>query len=225
MIDFYFHPSPNPMKVALFLEEAGLPYKVIPVDTRKGEQHAPAFRAINPNGKTPAIRHDDVALFDSNAILLHLAEKTGAFLGKPAERPQVLSWLMFVATGIGPYGGQAFHFKYIAKDQPYGLNRYIREIERHYEVLNDRLRGRSYIAAGDYTIVDIAAWGWIRLSDALLGEGWSARFPEVKRWFESIDARPAAARARAVGSDIAFKKDMDEEALRALFPQNYPEAA
>lgn len=112
MITFYYHPSPNPAKVALFLEEAGLAYELVPVDTRKGEQHAPAFTALNPNAKTPVIVDGEVTVFDSNAILLHLAEKTGRFLpeGSPAARGQLLSWLMFVATGIGPYSGQAVHF-------------------------------------------------------------------------------------------------------------------
>src|SRR6202012_1393536 len=116
MIRFYFHPTPNPAKVALMLEETGLPYEVVPVDTRKGEQFTPAYRAINPNSKTPSIEDGDVKVFDSNAILLYLAEKTGSFLppGTPVARGELLSWLMFVATGIGPYSGQAVHFKHIA---------------------------------------------------------------------------------------------------------------
>jgi GSH-dependent disulfide-bond oxidoreductase len=107
MIKLYFHPSPNPLKVALYLEEAGLPYELVAIDTRKGEQHTPAFRAINPNGKTPALVDGDATVFDSNAILLYLAEKTGKFLppNTLAERAQMHSWLMFVATGIGPYCG------------------------------------------------------------------------------------------------------------------------
>ena len=117
MIRFYFHPTPNPAKVALFLEEAGLPYEVIPVDTSKGEQHAPAFRAINPNGKVPAIVDTDgpggkdVRVFDSTAILLYLAEKTGQLLGKPEDRSELHSWLLFIASGLGPFSGQAVHFQ------------------------------------------------------------------------------------------------------------------
>ncbi|MEP7058751.1 MAG: glutathione S-transferase family protein, partial [Caldimonas sp.] len=118
MIKLYYHPSPNPAKVALFLEEAGLEYELVPVDTRKGEQHLPAFTAINPNAKTPALVDGDAVVFDSNAILLYLAEKTGKFLpaNTSAARAEMLSWLMFVATGIGPYSGQAVHFKHFAPE-------------------------------------------------------------------------------------------------------------
>ena len=125
MIRFYFHPTPNPAKVALFLEEAGLPYEVIPVDTSKGEQHTPAFRAINPNGKVPAIVDTDgpggkdVRVFDSTAILLYLAEKTGQLLGKPEDRSELLSWLLFIGSGLGPFSGQSVHFQFAA---PEGLD-------------------------------------------------------------------------------------------------------
>ena len=127
MIKFYYHPSPNPAKVALFLEEAALPYEMVPVDTRKGDQHEPAFRAINPNGKTPALVDGEAVVFDSNAILLYLAEKTGLFLpeNSPAARAAMQSWLMFVATGIGPYSGQSVHFRHVAPEpKTYALNRY-----------------------------------------------------------------------------------------------------
>ena len=118
MLKFYYHPSPNPAKVALLLEEPGLPYELVPVDTRKGEQHQPEFLAINPNAKTPAIVDGEVTVFDSNAILLYLAEKTGKFLPEntPKLRGELLSWLMFVATGIGPYSGQAVHFRHFAPE-------------------------------------------------------------------------------------------------------------
>ena len=138
MIKFYYHPSPNPLKVALYLEETGMPYEVMPVDTRKGEQHAAAFVAINPNAKTPAITDGDVTVFDSNAILLYLAEKSGQFLPEntPQARAQMYSWLMFVATGIGPYSGQAVHFKHFAPEpKEYAVNRYVFEAERHYRQL------------------------------------------------------------------------------------------
>ncbi|WP_027135594.1 glutathione S-transferase family protein [Geminicoccus roseus] len=229
MIRFYFNLAPNPMKVALFLEEAGLDYEAVPVDTRKGEQHSPEFRAINPNGKLPAIVDKDgaggaVTVFDSNAILLYLADKTGKFTGSPADRGQLLSWLMFVATGIGPYSGQAVHFQKAAPEQlPYAINRYRREVERHYEVLDRRLQGRAFIVGDDYSIVDMAAWGWIMRADfALGGDDPLGDFPELKRWYQSIDARPAAVRARAIGQGHTFKQEMDEDAKRALFPSNYP---
>jgi GST-like protein len=230
MIRFYYHPTPNPFKVALFLEESGLPYEVVPVDTRKGEQHADAFRAINPNGKLPAIvdTDGDMTVFDSNAILLYLGEKTGQFMGTPADRGSLLSWLMFIASGIGPYSGQAVHFQRAAPEKlPYAINRYRREAERHYEVLDKHLAGRTFIVGDSYTIVDMAAWGWIdRAAVVLPGEGDPlAAYPNLKAWFQAIDARPAVARARKVGSDITFKQDMDEEAKRAMFPSNYPAAA
>ena len=139
MIKFYYHPSPNPAKVALFLEETGLPYELMPVDTRKGQQFDPAFLAINPNAKTPAITDGDVTVFDSNAILLYLAEKTGQFLppDTPPMRGQLLSWLMFVATGIGPYSGQAVHFQHFAPEpKHYAVNRYAFEAERHWGILD-----------------------------------------------------------------------------------------
>jgi GST-like protein len=225
MIKFYFHDTPNPRKVALFLEESGLHYEVVPVDLLKGQQHKPEYRAINPNGKVPAIVDDGVAVFDSSAILLYLADKTGQFGGTPKDRPAVLSWLMFVASGLSPFSGQAFHFGRVHTDSPYASNRYLREAQRHYEVLNARLDGRPYIAGDDYTIADMAAWGWVgRANTALLNDVPLAPYPHVRRWFETVDGRPAAARARGVGSDIPFKTEFDTETLKALFPQNFPKA-
>src|SRR5262249_27968053 len=139
MIRVYFHHTPNPVKVVLMLEETGLPYELVSVDTHRGEQHTAAYRAINPNGKVPAILDGDVAVFDSNAILLHLAEKSGKFLGAAEQRPAMLSWLMFVASGLGPFCGQAVHFSRIHTGSAYATNRYNREAERHYDVLNKRL--------------------------------------------------------------------------------------
>lgn len=234
MIRFYFHPTPNPAKVALFLEEAGLAYEAIPVDTSKGEQHVPSFRAINPNGKVPAIIDTDgpggreVRVFDSTAILIYLAEKTGTFLGTAADKPELLSWLLFIASGLGPFSGQAVHFQFAAPEGlDYAVNRYRREAERHYQVLDSHLEGRSHIVGETYTIADISAWGWLdRASRVRKGaEDPLGPFPNLKRLFETVDARPAAARARAVGKDHAFKQVRDEEALRALFPSNFPPAA
>ena len=234
MIRFYFHPTPNPAKVALFLEEAGLPYDVIPVDTSKGEQHAPGFRAINPNGKVPAIVDTEgpggkeARVFDSTAILLYLAEKTDDFLGKPEDRPELLSWLLFIASGLGPFSGQAVHFQFAAPEGlAYAVNRYRREAERHYQVLEDHLKGKEFIVGDTYTIADISAWGWLdRASRVLKGEADPlAPYPNLKRLFETVDARPAVARARAVAKSHPFKKVSDEESKRALFPSNYPPAA
>jgi GSH-dependent disulfide-bond oxidoreductase len=234
MIRFYFHPTPNPAKIALFLEEAGLPYEAIPVDTSKGEQHAPAFRAINPNGKVPVIVDTDgpdgkeTRVFDSTAILIYLADKTGKFLGAPGDRPELLSWLLFIASGLGPFSGQAVHFQFAAPaGLDYAVNRYRREAERHYQVLNDHLEGRTYIVGNTYTIADMSAWGWLDRASRVLKSDADplAGFPNLKRLFETVDGRPAVARARAVGKDHDFKKVSDEETKRALFPSNYPPAA
>jgi GST-like protein len=232
MIRLYFHPTPNPAKVALFLEESGLAYEVVPVDTSKGEQHVPTFRAINPNGKVPAIVDTDgpggkeARVFDSSAILLYLGEKTGRFIGTPTDRPELLSWLFFVATGIGPFSGQAVHFQHTAPETlPYAINRYRREVQRHYQVLEQQLTNRDFVL-GDYSIVDMSAWGWLgRAPRVLPGDNDPlAKYPNIKRWFQAIDERPAAVRARKVGANHPFKKEMDEEARRALFPSNYPQA-
>jgi GST-like protein len=234
MIKFYFHPTPNPAKVALFLEEAGLPYETIPVDTSKGEQHQPAFRAINPNGKVPAIVDTDgpggeaARVFDSTAILLYLAEKTGKFVGAPEDRPELLSWLLFIASGLGPFSGQAVHFQFAAPDGlGYAVNRYRREAERHYQVLNDHLIGRDFIVGDSYTIADMSACGWLdRASRVMKGsDDPLTKYPQLKRLFQAVDSRQAAQRARAVGQSHEFKKISDEETKRALFPSNYPPAA
>ena len=234
MIRFYFHPTPNPAKVALMLEETGLVYQVVPVDTSRGEQHTPEFRAINPNGKVPAIVDTEgpggkeARVFDSTAILLYLGEKTGRLMGSTTDKPELLSWLLFIATGIGPFSGQAVHFQHAAPEKlAYAINRYRREVERHYEVLDTHLKGRKFIVGEDFTIADISAWGWLERAQRVLpGEGGPlAAFPNIDRWYRAIDARPAAARARAVGKDHAFKKEVDDETRRALFPSNYPKVA
>jgi len=228
MLKFHYHPSPNPAKVALFLEESGLPYELVPVDTRKGEQFAPAFLAINPNGKTPAIVDGDATVFDSNAILLYLAEKTGQFLPEntPAARGQMLSWLMFVATGIGPYSGQAVHFKHHAPEKlPYAINRYLHEADRHWGILDARLGKHRFMLGEAYTIVDMAVWGWAGVAPYIFGEEAWSKLPNLKRHFDEISARPAAARARALKDKHAFKADLDDDARRHLFPQNAQRAA
>jgi GST-like protein len=234
MIRFYFHPTPNPAKISLFLEEAGLPYEVIPVDTKKGRQHDPAFRKINPNGKVPAIVDLDgpggqpAAVFDSTAILMYLAEKTGRYLGQPKDRPELLSWLLFLATGLGPFSGQAVHFQHAAPaGLDYAVNRYRREAERHYQVLDDRLAGREFLVGDEYTIADMSAWGWLGRAHMVMkgADDPLSAYPNIKRWFRAIDARPAVARAREVGTNHEFKRENDEEAQRALFPSNFPPAA
>ena len=228
MIDFYYGLGPNPDKVALFLEEASLPYAFKPVDTRRGEQFRPAFLAINPNGKVPAIVDDGVTVFDSNAILLHLADKTGRFGGDgtPATRGAVLSWLMFVATGLGPYSGQSVHFTHSAPERlPYPTNRYQREVERHYAVLDARLTDHPYVLGDAYTIVDMAVWGWARRLPFVLGlPAWEG-YPNLRRFVDEITARPAAAAALALATRHDFKTTMDEEARAIMFPSNRPRVA
>ncbi len=220
MIKFYFHPSPNPAKVALFLEEAGLAYELVPVDTRKGEQFDPAFLAINPNAKTPAITDGDVTVFDSNAILLYLGEKTGQFMpdDTPVLRGELLSWLMFVATGIGPYSGQAVHFRHFAPEpKDYAVTRYTFEARRHYKILDARLADRRYMLGDEYTIVDMAVWGWARAVPFVLGDDAWTSMPNLKRLFDEISARPAAERANALRERHAFKAEMDADARRNMF--------
>jgi len=216
MIKFYYSTAPNPMKVALCLEEMGLGYEPIPVDTRKGEQHKPGYLAVNPNAKVPAIVDGDMTMFDSNAIVLYLAEKTGKFLpNKPAERGPMLSWLMFVASGIGPFTGQYVHFK-IA----YVNSRYEFEALRHWGIVDARLAKNKYMVGGTYTVVDMALWGWARLVPNILGEQ-AAKFSNLKRLVDEISARPAAQKAIALKDRYAFKTEMDDEAKRAMFPGNY----
>ena len=218
MLTFYFNLSPNPMKVALFLEEAGLDYEPKPVDTRRGQQFDPAFTALNPNAKVPAIVDGDTTVFDSNAILLYLAEKTGRFLPESAHRGELLSWLMFVATGIGPYSGQAVHFKHFAAEPvPYALNRYLYEAKRHYGILDGRLAGRDYLVGDAYSIVDMAAWGWCRMVPFILGEAAWGELPNLKRWFDAISARPAAQRVATFKDRFTFKAEFDDEARRNMF--------
>jgi len=219
MIKFYYSPAPNPAKVALFLEEAGLPYEMIPVDTRKGDQFEPEFLALNPNAKVPVIVDGGLRVFDSNAILLYLAEKTGQFLPDRAQdRGELLSWLFFVASGIGPYSGQAVHFRHHApKGMDYAVERYSFEAKRHYGILDTQLAGKQYLLGAKYTIADMAAWGWARAVPFILGDDAWIALPNLKRWLDNLNARPAAARAEALKDKHQFKAELDEEARRNLF--------
>ncbi len=224
MLTFYCNAAPNPMKVALFLEETGLPYEPVPMDTRKGDQHQPEYLAINPNAKAPAIVDDGITVFDSNAILLYRAEKTGQFLpeGSPAARAALLSWLMFVATGIGPYSGQSVHFRlYAPENNPYAVNRYEHEARRHYNILDARLATQRYMLGDTYTIVDMAVWGWARLMPRVLSDEALPAMPNLKRLVDEITARPAAERAIALAAKHKFKTEMDDVALKNMFPSNY----
>ncbi len=221
MIRFYYNLSPNPMKVALCLEELGLPYEPVPVDTRRGEQFDAAYAAINPNAKVPAIVDGETVVFDSNAILLYLAEKAGQFLPPPngPVRGEMLSWLMFVATGIGPFSGQCVHFRHFApKDAgAYAMDRYVYEARRHWGVLDKHLEGRAFMVGDAYSVVDMAVWGWARMVPFVLGEDAFSGLPNVKRLLDTINARPAAQRAEALKGRHAFKAEMDDEARANMF--------
>jgi GST-like protein len=219
MLKFYFSLAPNPMKVALLLEEAGLAYEAIPVDTRKGEQHSAAFTALNPNAKVPVIVDGDTTVFDSSAILLYLAEKSGQFLPDAADRGAMLSWLMFTASGIGPFTGQAVHFKHYAPEQvPYAIQRYDFEAWRHWKILNAHLAGKDWMVSQRYTLLDMAVWGWARAVPFALGaEAWE-QLPHVKRLLDAVSARPAAQRVATFKDRYTFKTEMDDEARRAMFP-------
>jgi GST-like protein len=220
MLKFYYSGAPNPVKVALFLEEAGLSYEAIPVDTRKGEQHKPEYTAINPNAKLPAIIDGDVTVFDSNAILLYLAEKTGKFLPPKTDkaRGELLSWLMFVASGVGPYSGQSVHFRNFAPEKiEYAINRYAFEAQRHFGILDARLAKLKYMLGDVYTIVDMDVWGWARMMPMVLGEPAWAKFPNLKRLVDEISARPAGQKAATLRDWHKFKTEMDDDARKALF--------
>lgn len=226
MMKLFFSLGPNPEKVAFLLEELNEPYELMPVDTFKGEQHAPQFRAINPNGKTPALIDGAVTMFDSTAILLYLAEKHGKYLGQPQDRGPLLSWLMFVASGLGPFSGQAVHFRRMApQPQEYAVNRYRRELMRHYQVLEDHLAGREHLVGAEFTIADISAWGWVARAEFALGAGALEPYPNLRGWMARVEARPTLARAKEKGMALPLKRDFDEETMRALFPQNYPLAS
>jgi GSH-dependent disulfide-bond oxidoreductase len=223
MLQFHYHPSPNPAKVALFLEEAGLPYEVVPVDIRKGEQHGAAYRQLNPNGKTPTLVDGSAVVFDSNAILLYLAVKTGKFLprNEPEVRAQMYSWLMFIATGLGPFSGQAVHFRHFApQPQDYALNRYDFEAWRHWRLIDERLADRTYMVGEEYTIVDMALWGWAGALAYVLGAEALGELPHLARFLDRINQRPATDRARALASAHQYKAEMDAAAMDAMYPQN-----
>ena len=223
MIQFYYSGAPNPTKVALLLEETGMEYDAIPVDTRAGDQFKPEFVALNPNSKVPVIVDGDAVVFDSNAILLYLAEKSGQFLpgDSPSARADLMSWLMFVASGVGPYSGQSVHFQHHAPEKnAYAINRYTFEAERHYGILDTRLANHQYMLGDTYTIVDMAVWGWARMLPLVLNAEAQDNMPNLKRLMDEINARPAAARAIALKDRHTFKAEMDDDARRNMFPGN-----
>ena len=227
MLKFYYHATPNSTKVALLLEELQLPYEVITVDIFKGEQHKPEFLKINPNGKVPAIIDGDITVFDSHAILLYLAETAKKFIPTGAkEKAAMLSWLEFVATGLSPFSGQAVHFLHYAPEAlPYAKNRYVKEVERHYRVLNDHLAKSKFLAGDEYTIADMALWGWANSAGFIMGEKGLVDYPHLNKFVETVAVRPATARALQLREKHQFKGQLDAEARRAMFPQNESKVA
>jgi GST-like protein len=224
MIDLYTAATPNGHKVSIALEELGLPYEVHALRFDQQEQKAADYLKINPNGRIPAIVDrdmDNFAVFESGAILLYLAEKTGEFLpGKsPKERGEMLSWLMFVASGIGPYSGQSVHFRNFAPEpKEYAVNRYTFEARRHWDILEARLGKHGFMCGEAYTIVDMAVWGWSRLIPNVLGPDAVKQLPNQQRHLGEISARPAAVRALALKDKHSFKTEMDDTARHAMFP-------
>jgi GST-like protein len=225
MIDLYYWPTPNGHKVTLFLEEMDMPYTIVPVNIGKGEQFKPEFLAISPNNRMPAIvdhtpleRGAPISVFESGAILLYLAEKSEHFIPNESRgRVEVLQWLFWQVGGLGPMLGQNHHFtRYAPEKIPYAIDRYVRETNRLYGVLNNRLADREFIA-GPYSIADMACYPWI-VSYELQGQKLED-FPHVQRWFEAIGARAATVRAYEKGAAISSNNNMTEEAKKILFGQ------
>lgn len=227
MIDFYFHATPNSMKVAVLLQELALPFTIKPIDIFKGEQHLAAYTAINPNGKVPALVDGATTVFDSHAILLYLADKHGQFVPQDrTEYASMLSWLQMVATGLSPFSGQAIHFMHYAPEQlPYAVNRYTREVARHYGVLDARLGQSRYLAGDNYTIADMALWGWAASAGYVFGADGLKAYPNVQRFMDEMALRPAVQRALEMKAAHTFKSELDDAARRAMFPQNEQTAA
>jgi GSH-dependent disulfide-bond oxidoreductase len=225
MIDLYYWMTPNGHKITLFLEEADLDYTIKPINIGKGDQFVPDFLAIAPNNRIPAIvdhEPDDggepLALFESGAILQYLAEKTGQFLPQNRrDRTTVMQWLFWQMGGLGPMLGQNHHFGTYAPEKiPYAINRYVKETERLYGVLDTQLKDHEYIV-GDYSIADMACYPWIvpyKTQQQNLAD-----FPHLKRWFEVIQARPAVERAYAIAESMPTEPTMTDEAKAILFGQ------
>lgn len=226
MIHLYYWPTPNGHKITMFLEEAGLEYQIHPVDISAGDQFKPEFLAIGPNNRMPVIVDDapedggePVSVFESGAILVHLAEKTGRFLPRDLRgRKTVLEWLFWQMAGLGPMAGQNHHFVQYAPERiPYAMDRYVKETNRLYGVLDRRLAGRAFIGGDEYSIADMACYPWIvpweRQQQDL------AAFPDLKRWFEAIQDRPGTRRAYAKAEAYRTGPTVTEESKKVLFGQ------
>lgn len=225
MLDLYYWPTPNGHKITMFLEETGLEYRIVPVNIGAGDQFKPEFLAISPNNRMPAIIDRaarggaPVSVFESGAILLYLAEKTGRFI--PTELPgrcEVLQWLFWQVAGLGPMAGQNHHFvQYAPEKLPYAIDRYVKETNRLYGVLDRRLADRACIAGDAYSIADMASYPWIVPWQKQLQS--LEDFPNLKRWFETVAARPATVRAYARGEPYRRKGPMSDAEKKVLFGQ------
>jgi GSH-dependent disulfide-bond oxidoreductase len=225
VIELYYWTTPNGHKITIFLEEAGLPYRIVPVNISKGEQFRPEFLRVSPNNRIPAIVDDapvsgggPLSVFESGAILQYLAEKTDKFLPTDLHgRIEVLQWLFWQMGGLGPMAGQNHHFgQYAPEKIPYAIERYVNETNRLYGVLDRRLAARDFVA-GDYSIADMASYPWVvpyerqgqKLDD----------FPNLKRWFKTIRARPAVVRAYELAKKINVQPTVSDESRSVLFGQ------
>ena len=225
MIELHYWPTPNGHKITLFLEEAGLPYRIVPVDISAGAQFQPDFLRIAPNNRMPAIVDDapadggaPVSLFESGAILLYLAEKTGRFIASDVRgRAEVTQWLFWQMGGLGPMAGQNHHFALYAPEKlPYAIDRYRKETARLYGVMDRRLADRAFLAGDDYSIADIACFPWVvpyAAQDQSLDD-----HPHLKRWFEAILGRPATKQAYARGPEVNPKAPLTDEIQHILEP-------
>jgi GST-like protein len=226
MIDLYYWTTPNGHKITIFLEEAELPYTVIPINIGKGDQFQPEFLKISPNNRIPAIVDreptdggDPISVFESGAILLYLAEKTGKLIPQDSRgRVEVLQWLFWQMGGLGPMAGQNHHFSQYAPEKiPYAINRYVNETGRLYAVLDKQLSDREFVA-GEYSIADIAIYPWIVPYDR---QGQKLEdFPNVERWFEAIKARPATIRAYEKADALKDQQVSPEQSRNLLFNQS-----
>lgn len=226
MIDLYYWPTPNGHKITMFLEEADIEYRIVPVNIGAGDQFKPDFLAIAPNNRMPAIVDHDpngggdpISIFESGAILLYLAEKTGRFLpADPRGRKTALEWLFWQVGGLGPMAGQNHHFVQYAPERiPYAMTRYVNETNRLYGVLNKRLAGREFICGADYGVADMACYPWI-VPHERQGQNLDD-FPDLKRWFEAIAARPATVKAYEIGARVSAQPTVTEESKKLLFGQ------
>jgi GST-like protein len=223
MIDLHYWPTPNGWKVTIMLEECGLEYRVVPVNIRQGDQFAPEFLAISPNNRMPALLDHEalggsISIFESGAILVYLAEKTGRFM--PADlhgRFEVLQWLFWQVGGLGPGGGQLNHFiSYAEEEHAYAVQRFRDEYDRLLGVMDRRLADRDFLA-GDYSIADMASWPWM-ISYRHFGQSLD-HLPNVKRWHQAMKARPAASRGIDVGKELRQFGTIDDKARQVMFGQ------